>query len=146
LATTQSKESAVKIDPYIFFNGQCEEAFKFYEKTLGGKIEAMMPNEGSPAAGHVPPEWGKKILHARIVIDGQAIMASDAPPDRAQKTGGYSLSISLKDPAEAERIFNALAKDGQINMPIQETFWALRFGMLVDRFGIPWMVNCEKPA
>jgi PhnB protein len=136
----------MQINPYMYFNGQCEEAFKFYEKLLGGKIEIIMTHEGTPAASHVPAEWGKKIMHARMVVGGQTLMASDAPPGHYHKPQGYSVSISVKDPADADRIFHALAENGSVNMPIQETFWAQRFGMLVDRFGIPWMVNCEKDA
>ena len=94
----------------------------------------------------MPAEWGKKILHARLVIGDTYLMASDAPPDRYEKPKGFSVSLVLTDPAEAERIFNALAKDGTIQMPLEPTFWAARFGMLVDRFGIPWMINCEQPS
>lgn len=136
----------MQVNPYLYFNGQCEEAFKFYEKLLGGKIEVLMPHEGTPAADHVPADWRKKIMHARMVVDGQTLMASDAPPGHYHKPQGYAVSISVKDPADADRIFLALAENGKVNMPIQETFWAQRFGMLVDRFGIPWMVNCEKDA
>lgn len=136
----------MQVNPYLYFNGQCEEAFKFYEKLLGGKIEVLMPHEGTPAADHVPADWRKKIMHARMVVDGQTLMASDAPPGHYHKPQGYAVSISVKDPADADRIFHALAENGKVNMPIQETFWAQRFGMLVDRFDIPWMVNCEKDA
>ena len=136
----------MQLNPYLLFNGQCETAFKFYEKCLGGKIEAMILHEGTPAADQVPAEWRKKILHARLVVGDQVLMGSDAPPDRFQKPQGFSVSLGVKDPAEAERIFLALAENGKVRMPIQKTFWAARFGMLVDRFGIPWMVNCEKAA
>jgi PhnB protein len=136
----------MELSPYLFFNGQCEAAFKFYENTLGGKIVAMMPHEGSPAAGQVPSEWRNKILHARLVVGDQALMGSDAPPDRYEKPQGFSVSIGIKDPAQADRIFHALAEKGTVHMPIQETFWAARFGMLVDQFGTPWMINCEKAA
>jgi PhnB protein len=134
------------MNPYLFFDGQCEAAFKFYERCLGGKIEAMIPHEGSPAADHVPAEWRAKILHARMVVGDQVLMASDAPPGRQEKPQGFSINLGLKDPAEAERVFKALAEGGSVTMPFGETFWATRFGMLVDRFGIPWMVNCEKVA
>jgi PhnB protein len=134
----------MQLNPYLFFNGNCEEAFKLYAQVLGGKIEAMMTHEGTPAAEQVPAEWLKKILHARMSLNGQLLMASDAPPARQERPQGYSVSLMVNTPAEAERIFHALAQNGQVRMPIQETFWAARFGMLVDRFGIPWMVNCEK--
>ena len=136
----------MQLNPYLLFNGQCEAAFKFYAKVFGGKIEAMMPHKGSPAEGHVPAEWRDKILHARMTIGEQLLMASDAPPGRFEKPQGFSVSLNISDPAEAERVFNELAKDGKIQMPFTQTFWAHRFGMAVDRFGIPWMVNCEKPA
>jgi PhnB protein len=134
----------MQINPYLLFTGQCEEAFKFYEKLLSGKIEMIMTHEGTPAAAQVPAEWRKKILHARMVVGGQVLMGSDAPPGRQEKPQGFSVSLSVKEPTEAERIFQALAENGAVRMPIQETFWAKRFGMVVDRFRIPWMVNCEK--
>ena len=136
----------MQLNPYLTFNGNCETAFKFYEKVLGGKILAMMPHEGTPAAGHVPAEWRKKIIHARMTIGDQLLMASDAPPDRYEPMKGFSVNITVKDPAEADRIFAALSESGTVKMAIQETFWAVRFGMLVDQFGTPWMVNCEKNA
>jgi PhnB protein len=134
----------MSINTYLMFNGQCEEAFTFYAKLLGGKIQMMMKHKGSPAESHTPPEWLDKILHGRMTIGDQVLMASDSPPDRYQKPQGFFVSINLKDPNEAERIYNALAKDGTVHMPMQETFFAAKFGMLVDRFSIPWMVNCEK--
>jgi PhnB protein len=136
----------MQLNPYLFFNGQCQAAFKFYEQVLEGKIEAMMTHAGTPAEEHVPAEWRDKILHARLIVGDSVLMASDAPPDRYEQAKGFSVSIQLSDPADAERIFNALAENGTIQMPFQQTFWAARFGMLVDRFGIPWMVNCEQAA
>lgn len=136
----------MQMNPYLYFDGNCEEAFKFYEKVLGAKILAMMTHENTPAAQNAPPEWRNKILHARMAIGEQVLMASDAPPEHYQKQGGFSLNLGFTDPAEAERIYRALAEGGTETMPIAETFWAVKFGMLVDRFGIPWMVNCEKAA
>lgn len=133
----------MQLNPYLTFHGNCEEAFKFYEQLLGGKIKAMMTHEGTPAEQQTPPEWRKKILHARMVLGDSVLMASDVPPSSDQKTGGFSLSLNLKDTVEGERIFNALSENGTVEMPFQQTFWAARFGMLTDRFGIPWMVNCE---
>ncbi len=129
---------------YLFFDGQCEAAFRFYAKCLGGKIEAMLTHEGTPAACEVPTEWQKKILHACLRLDGGMLMASDCPPGRYEKPQGFYVSLQIKDPAEAERVFHALADNGQVRMPIQETFWAARFGMLIDQFGTPWMINCAK--
>src|SRR5262245_37931141 len=136
----------MQINPYLYFNGDCEAAFKFYAQCLGGKIEAMMPHAGTPAEGHVPAEWRSKILHARLTAGDAVLMASDAPPGHFAKPQGFSVSIQIKDPVEAERIFQALAEGGSVQMPFAETFWAVRFGMLMDRFGIPWMINCPKPA
>ncbi|MGZ5145419.1 MAG: VOC family protein [Burkholderiales bacterium] len=136
----------MQINPYLLFNGQCEAAFKFYERVLGGKIDAMMTHAGTPAEAHVPPEWRNKIIHARLVVGDEVLMGSDAPPDRFQKPQGFSVSIQINKPADAERIFKALAENGTVQMPFEQTFWAFRFGMCVDRFGIPWMVNCEKAA
>jgi len=131
---------------YLLFDGQCEAAFKFYAKCLGGTIELMMPHEGTPAGKQVPPAWLKKILHARLRLGDTMLLASDCPPDRYKKPEGFSVTLLVKQPAEAERVFHALAENGTVQMPIQETFWAPRFGMLVDQFGIPWMINCEPAA
>jgi PhnB protein len=132
----------MRIDPYLFFKGNCEEAFTFYAKLLNGKIEAMLKHEGTPAAEHTPKEWQKKILHARLVVGDQVLMASDAPPGHQQETGGYSVSLQVPTVEEASRVFNGLAAGGKVNMPLSATFFAKSFGMLVDRFGTPWMVNC----
>lgn len=133
----------MQLNPYLFFNGQCEAAFKFYERVLGGKIEGMMTHAGTPAEEQVPAEWRDKILHARMTIGDSVLMASDAPPDRSEKPSGFSVSLQYKDPADAERIFHALAENGTVRMPFAQTFWSPGFGMLVDQFDIPWMVNCE---
>ena len=96
----------------------------------------------------VAPEWRSKILHASMKVGDAVLMGSDAPPDRqeTQTPKGFSVSLNLKSPADAERIFKALEQNGKVTMPMEPTFWAARFGMLVDQFGIPWMVNCEPPA
>jgi PhnB protein len=133
----------MQLNPYLLFNGQCEAAFKFYAETLGGKIESMLTHAGTPAEEHVPAEWRDKIMHARLTVGDQVLLASDAPPGRYEQPKGFSVSIQLKDKANGERIFKALADGGTIQMPFEKTFWASGFGMCVDRFGIPWMVNCE---
>ena len=132
----------MQLNPYLFFNGQCEAAFKFYAQVLGGKIDGMLTHAGTPAEQQVPAEWRDKIMHARLIVGDQVLMASDAPPDHYEKPSGFSVSIQIKDKAEAERIFNELAEGGKIQMPFGQTFWAAGFGMCADRFGIPWMVNC----
>jgi PhnB protein len=136
----------MQLNPYLTFDGRCEAALKFYEKVLGGKIEAMMTFGSSPMAEQTQPEWRDKIMHARITVGDQMLMASDAPPDRYQAMKGFMVTLGTDDPAEAERIFHALSEGGTVQMPIQKTFWAARFAMFVDRFGTPWMINCEQPA
>jgi len=129
---------------HIHFNGQCEEAFRFYERTLGARIESLLLYEGTPAASQTAPEWHKKVIHGRININGQTLMACDCPAECYTRPQGFSVSLTVKNSDEAERLFQALAEDGSVQMPLQETFWAVRFGMATDRFGIPWMINCEK--
>ena len=133
----------MQVISYVTFNGQCEAAFRFYEQSLGGKIEAMFPHAGTPMENHVPPEWRDKIMHARMRLGDGILMGSDAPPGRYEAPKGCWVHLGTKDPGEADRIFQALSENASIAMPIQKTFWASRFGMLVDRFGTPWMVNCE---
>ena len=137
--------------PYLLFPGTCQEAFEFYAKTMGGKIEAMLPHAGTPAEGHVPQDFCGKIMHAMIKIGDAVMMASDCPPDKFVKPQGFSVSYQTQTPQEAERVFGALAEGGTVQMPIGPTFWASRFGMCTDRFGTPWMINCyaeqtQKPA
>ena len=132
------------VHPYLNFDGQCEKAFRFYEQHLGGKIEAMIPFADSPLAKEVPPDQRNKILHASIAIGSAHVLASDDQPDQFEKPQGFHVCLNLADSAEAERIFSTLADGGVVRFPIQQTFWAARFGMLVDQFGIPWMINCEK--
>ena len=136
----------MQLNPYLLFDGQCEAAFKFYERCLGGKVEMMLTHGDSPAADQVSPDWHGKIMHARLVVGDRVLMGSDAPPEHYEAAKGFSVSLGIDTPAEAERIFHALAEKGTVRMPLQQTFWAARFGMLVDRFGIPWMVNCEQAA
>ena len=133
----------MQLSPYLLFNGDCEQALTYYEQALGGKIEAINKFAGSPSAEHVPADWGDKVLHATINIDGNVLMASDAPPGHYAQPQGLSVAIGLNDRDKGERIFNALAEGGTTTMPFQQTFWASGFGMCTDRFGIPWMVNCE---
>jgi PhnB protein len=131
-----------QLEAYVFFDGNCAEAMRFYEKTLGGKIEMMMTHAQAPTAEQTPPGMGDRIMHARLVIDGRALMASDAmagQPYGGMK--GFALSLVYPSVPEAQRIFDALASGGKVHMPFQKTFWAEGFGMLVDRFGTPWMVN-----
>ena len=132
----------MKVNPYLFYDGNCEAAFKHYEKVLGAKIEVLLRNEEAPADMPSPPERKKKIMHGRISIDGEVLMASDAPPEHFHKPQGFSVSLTFTDPAEAERKFTALCEGGSVNMPFGKTFFSRGFGMGTDQFGIPWMVNC----
>lgn len=136
----------MKLNAYLGFNGQCEAAFKFYENCLGGKITALMTYAEAPetAMPDLPSGWSDKIMHVNLAVGDQEIMGSDNPPGFYEEAKGFSVSISVDDPTEAERIFNTLAENGQIRMPLQQTFWAYRFGMLVDQFGTPWMVDCDQ--
>jgi PhnB protein len=138
--------TTMQLNPYLSFNGQCEAAFRFYERCLGGKIECIMTYASKSAEYQVPDEWRQKILHVTLRVGDHVLMGADAPPDRYQKPQGFSLTLGLKDQAEADRIFNALAEKGTVEMALQETFWAVRFGVVVDRFGIPWTIKCERPA
>ena len=133
------------VHPYLNFDGQCEAAFKFYEQHLGGKIEAMIPFGDSPMADRVPAERRNQILHASLVLGaGAKVLGSDAQPEYFEKPQGFYATLNVSDAAAAECIFNALADKGAVRMPLQPTFWAARFGMVVDQFGIPWMINCEN--
>lgn len=136
----------MRLNPYLSFAGDCAEAFAFYAQCFGGKISFTMHYGDSPMAAQAPPDYHDKIMHTRLEIDGTTLMGSDAPPDRYTRPAGTMVCLSFTEPADADRVFAALAESGQISMPIQETFWARRFGMVTDRFGIPWMINCEKPA
>jgi PhnB protein len=134
----------MQINPYLLYNGQCETAFKFYEKCLGGKIVFKITYGESPMAKETPKDRHSHVLHARFVVGENVLMGADCPPDRFDEPKGFSISISIETPEEAERVFAALSENAKIHMPIGETFWAERFGMLTDQFGIPWMINCEK--
>lgn len=136
----------MKLNPYLSFNGQCEAAFKFYEQCLGGQIEGMMRWGESPMAEQVSSEWQYKIMHAQLTVGNQELMGADSPPEHFEEPKGFSVLIYVEDAAKAEQVFQALAENGTVKMPLQETFWATRFGMLVDQFGIPWMINCDKAA
>ena len=131
----------LQLDNYMFFDGNCADAMRLYERTLGGKLQ-LMTHGDSPMAAQTPPGSANRIMHARLELDGRLLMASDSmvgQPYEGMK--GFSLSLIYPTVAEAQRIFAALADGGQVTMPIAKTFWAEAFGMLVDRFGTPWMVN-----
>lgn len=135
----------MQIAPYLHFNGRCEEALDFYAQALGGKVTALMRFEGSPMAQGMPAGWGQKVMHANFQADGAEFMASDGMPGMpAPQYGGFSVSVYIpKDVEKARKTFDALAEGGKVTMPFAPPFWGGHFGMLVDKFGVPWMVSTE---
>jgi PhnB protein len=143
-AVTPPKELFnVDVIPYLNFNGNCAQAFALYEKLMGGKVIMVSKWSDSPMAAQMPAEMQDKIIHISMQIGNTVLMGSDTPPSHYGKPQGMSVSVAVKTPAEADRVFAGLAEGGSITMPIANTFWSPRFGMCVDRFGVPWMVNCE---
>lgn len=132
----------MQVNPYLSFDGQCEAAFKFYEQCLNGKINAVMRYGESPMADQMPAAWQSKVIHACLTVGDMELMGSDAMPEYFEKPQGFSVNLQLEDTTEAERLFDALAAGGTVQMQLQETFWAKRFGMVRDQFGTPWMINC----
>jgi PhnB protein len=135
----------MKLNPYLNFGGNCEEAFRFYEKHLGGKINAMMRFADQPDPKNVPPGTEKFVLYANISLGGTEVMASDTPPARFQPMRSVYLSLGVDSNEEAERIYNLLSDGGEVFMSMGETFFAHRFGMLRDKFGTSWMVIHQRP-
>jgi PhnB protein len=132
------------IQPYLFFNGNCEQAVEFYQKAIGARVDMMLRFKDSPEpppAGTVPPGYENKIMHTSFRVGGTTVMASDGCDDGKPVFQGFSLSLTVLSEAEADRVFAALADGGQIQMPLAKTFWSPRFGMLTDRFGLGWMVS-----
>jgi PhnB protein len=135
----------VKLNPHLCFGGDCEAAFRLYEQCFDGKVLTMITYGNSPMAEQTPPEWHGKIMHATLSIGGDLLMGADLLPGQYEKPKGISMLVGIEDPVAAERIFGVLAENGTVQMPLQKTFWAERFGVLVDRFGVPWEINCEQP-
>jgi PhnB protein len=133
----------MEMNPYLSFKGQCENAFRFYAKSLDGRVGEIFRYGGSPMAADVPADWSDKVMHGSITIGNQVLMGGDVAPERYEAPRGFSLSLQIASVADAERMFAELAADGTIVMPLEKTFWAERFGMVVDRFGVPWLINCE---
>jgi PhnB protein len=136
------------IQPYLFFNGCCEQAMEFYRKALRAELQMMMRFKESPDApppGTVPPGFEDKIMHASIKVGKTTLMASDGCSTDQTPFQGFSLSLSVPDTAEADRVFAALAEGGKVSMPLTKTFWSPYFGMLQDRYGIGWMISVEAP-
>lgn len=136
----------MKINAYLSFDGNCREAFAYYQKHLGGEILMMLTNDESPMADEMPADMKDKVMHARMVINGdQVLMGGDTHTGQYEQMTGVMMAVNIDDESEAERIFSALADGGRVVMPLGETFWAKRFGMTYDQFGVSWMINCEKP-
>ena len=139
----------MKLQPQLAlkFNGNCEAAFRHYERCLGGTITFMMTWAEAPSTYiEVPPEWASKIYHATLALGDAAISGADVPADQYTPPAGFSVTLQIGDPAAADRVFEGLAEGGTVTAPLQETFWAARFGAVVDRFGIEWAVNCDQPV
>ena len=133
---------------YLGFDGNCADAMRFYEKALGGKLEVLMSGADSPMAGDMPKEFAHRILHARLVLPGGGMLfAGDCPANMPYEgIKGVSIAVDYASVDEAETVFAALANGGTVTMPMQGAFWAKRWGMLVDKFGTPWIVNGEPIA
>jgi PhnB protein len=136
----------MQLTTYLNFNGNCEVAFKFYEEVLGGKITFMTKQGESPMGDKVPAEMKDKVMHAMLEVPGGALMGADHPQGKKVLPVGFCVSLQVTDTAEAERIFQRLSEDGQIQMQFQKTFWSPGFGMCIDKFEVPWMVNCVPVA
>ena len=136
----------MRMNAYLSFRGDCEEAFEYYREHLGADVGQLFRYAGSPMADQAPADWGHKIMHGTVTIGGEPLMGGDVAPGDYQAPRGFSMSLALADTGKADRIFRALSDGGTVQVPMAETFWAARFGMVTDRFGIPWMINCERPA
>ena len=134
----------MQLNPYLNFDGHCEAAFHFYARVLGGEVTILWRFADTPLAHEVPADWCGKILHARLRVGEWLLMGGDELPEDYHRPQGFHVTLNPTDPAEAERLFAALAENGTVRAPLGPTFWAQRFGMLDDQFGVPWMVNCEK--
>ena len=142
------KESHLEVSAYLSFKGGCEAAFKFYEEALGAKPGLLFRYADSPMADVVPEGWETKIMHGSVRIGGKLLEGADVPPERYDKPQGFSLSLNVPSADQAESVFGKLGNGGRVLYPIAKTFWSERFGMVVDRFGIPWMItaNAERTA
>lgn len=136
----------MQINPYLSFKGQCEEAFRCYERVFGGQLGAIFRYAGSPMAEQAPSDWQNKVMHASLTVGSVVLNGADAMPEQYEEPKGFSLSLNIASTADAERIFDELARGGRVVMALEPTFWAARFGHVVDRFGIAWLINCESAA
>jgi PhnB protein len=143
------KETTMQVEPYLFFEGRCEEALEFYRKALGAQVVMLMRYKDSPEPpppGKLPPGSESKVMHANLRIGDATVMASDGLLQGQPRFQGFSLSLTVPDDAQADRFFAALADGGQVQMPLTKTFWSPRFGMVTDRFGVGWMITVPHKA
>ena len=133
------------LSPHLSFNGNCAAAFAFYAKALGGKVTFSMTIGESPMAAQFGPEYASWIMHASVEAGALRFSGADAPPPHFKPAQGITIALEISDPAKAALLFESLSAGGAIQMPLQETFWAQKFAMFTDQFGIPWMINCSKP-
>ena len=131
----------MKLNPYLSFDGRCREAFDFYQEIFRGQISFMQTIGESPMASTMPPEAHSRVMHVTMQISDQVLQGADAPPGQFSKPAGFFVALHFEDVVEGRRVFDALAQNGIVQMPFQETFWAKGFGMLVDQFGTPWAIN-----
>jgi len=139
----------MQVQSYLFFSGRCEEAIEFYRRALGAEVQMLMRFKESPdppPPGMVPPGFENKVMHAELRVGETTVMVSDGHSAGQPDFRGFSLAIAVADAATADRVFNALAEDGQVQMPLGQTFWSPRFGMVTDRFGLAWMVSVVSPT
>lgn len=135
----------MKFNPYLHFDGDCEEAFNLYTKVFNATPAAFFRFGESPMAAQVGADWAKKVMHANLSIGDHVLMGSDAPPAYFREPQGFAVCIDPGNESEAERIYKSLSEGGKIGMPLQETFWAKRYAQFADRFGTQWMINLSKP-
>ena len=133
----------MEMTPYLTFKGDCEAAFGFYQQSLGGTLGGVFRYPGTPYADQVPPDWQDKVMHASLTVGNQVLMGADVAPERYEAPKGFSLSLQLSGAADAERIYGQLSAGGTIKTPLEKTFWAERFGVVMDRFGVTWLINCD---
>jgi PhnB protein len=134
----------MKLNPHLTFNGQCQAAFQFYERCLGGKIQFMLAYADSPMAEQVPPELRGNIVHATLSIGDSTLQGADVLPEQYEQPKGFYVLLHIDDPKETERMFQMLSENGTVQMPLQKTFWSTCFGVLVDQYGIPWELHCTQ--
>jgi PhnB protein len=147
-STSPAANRALQVQPYLFFNGRCEEAVEFYQRALGAEVIMLMRYKDSPEPpppGRLPPGSENKIMHAGFRVGGITIMASDGCCDATEKFEGFSLSLTVPDGEAADRAFTELADGGKVEMPLTKTFFSPRFGMVIDRFGVSWMIYVDQP-